>query len=758
MENHYLYDTIQGFLFVTASALLIFILVKSELKRTNQTNSKLVDTQQKLNEAQKLGKIGNWEFDLKSRNVTGSDEACRIFGFPNRTIIPSAELLEKIHVDDREHYLSETKNWISGRNLKTIQYRIVIDSKVKYIKEKANIEKDSKGQVIRLYGTVQDLTEEIHAQQSIREKESMYRLLAENTTSMVALHKSNGQIEYVSPNIKKVLGYSTKEYLLLEPYERVLPEDAARIKDSILQLIKGAQNVHYEYRFRKKNNEIIWLETTANAIIDTEQKPIGFTSNTLDITKRKTAQHQLEASEKKYRTLFNTANSAISLITFDGKIIEANEFALKLAGIQKKKMTDENAKSLFVDSKMRDKYFQRLEKYGFWNNLELPIINKQGQTVWLNLNSRVVELEDEKYIFSIATDISDKKDFEVRTLHSEQQFRQLFENMPAAYAIHEIITNDEGNAVDYTFLNVNHQFEVLTGLEADNIIGKTVLSVLPQTEKYWIENYGKVALLGEPMVFSNYSTELNKYYEVSAYQPEPGTFATIFMDVTDRELSQQKIQKYQNKLKELIYELFLTEEREKRQLAIDLHDHFSQLLALSKMKVSEFMKANPDASDNKHINDAKKYIDEALNKARSMTYNLSPPVLYELGLIEAMDWYINKIREEENIEIKFFKNIDTVNFKEQIQAIIYRIFTELMVNIIKHAKASSILVIIERVNNNFYLRVSDDGIGFDTEEIGNKESFGLFSIKERVEQLSGIAHFISAKQKGTVVDISIPLS
>ncbi len=121
------------------------------------------------------------------------------------------------------------------------------------------------------------------------------------------------------------------------------------------------------------------------------------------------------------------------------------------------------------------------------------------------------------------------------------QYRLLFENMNSAFALHEIILDQEQHPVDYRFLEANPVFEQLTGLKAENLIGRRVLEVLPQTETYWIETYGKVALEGIPIEYENYSHELQRYYQVKAYSPMKGFFAVTFFDITQRMLSERHL-------------------------------------------------------------------------------------------------------------------------------------------------------------------------------------------------------------------------
>ncbi|HPE40532.1 MAG TPA: PAS domain S-box protein [Bacteroidales bacterium] len=134
-----------------------------------------------------------------------------------------------------------------------------------------------------------------------------------------------------------------------------------------------------------------------------------------------------------------------------------------------------------------------------------------------------------------------KQTFEDALRVSESKYRALFNNMFDGFAIHEIICDDKGEPIDYRFLDVNKSFEKITGLKATDVIGKRVLEVLPNTEKYWIQNYGQVALTGKPMSYQNYAAELDKYFEVSAFSPAPNQFACLFVDQTNRKKSEEQI-------------------------------------------------------------------------------------------------------------------------------------------------------------------------------------------------------------------------
>jgi PAS domain S-box-containing protein len=117
---------------------------------------------------------------------------------------------------------------------------------------------------------------------------------------------------------------------------------------------------------------------------------------------------------------------------------------------------------------------------------------------------------------------------------SEQDYRTLFREMLDGFALHEIICDDGGSPVDYRFIAINPAFERLTGLEVADVVGKTVREALPGIELKWIDVYGRVALTGEPAHFEEYTEALGKHFEVTAYSPARGQFATIFVDITER--------------------------------------------------------------------------------------------------------------------------------------------------------------------------------------------------------------------------------
>ncbi len=189
--------------------------------------------------------------------------------------------------------------------------------------------------------------------------------------------------------------------------------------------------------------------------------------------------------------------------------------------------------------------FRKCAEEGIAYDLEFLITNAHGQKVWIHTvaepltqNGRVIK------VIGNIVDITRQREV-------ENDYLTLFHEMLDGFALHEIICNDAGEPVDYRFLKVNPAFERMTGLKAADIEGKTVLEILPATEKHWIETYGRVSLTGEPAHFENISGALGKFFEVSAYQPSYGQFACIFTDATERTMAKQKLKESEERFKAL---------------------------------------------------------------------------------------------------------------------------------------------------------------------------------------------------------------
>jgi len=171
-----------------------------------------------------------------------------------------------------------------------------------------------------------------------------------------------------------------------------------------------------------------------------------------------------------------------------------------------------------------------ITRYGY-------VLKSAGEFVLVESINMAFELFEANQAFRARNDELQRSKHKLEL--SEARYRMLFENLVAGVALHEMIYDASGRAVDSRFLAVNPAFEELTGLSRDAVVGKRLREVLPSTEDRWVELYAEVVRRKEPASFRQYHAELGKHFSVSAFSPEPNRFAIVFTDVTDTVLAEK---------------------------------------------------------------------------------------------------------------------------------------------------------------------------------------------------------------------------
>jgi PAS domain S-box-containing protein len=239
-------------------------------------------------------------------------------------------------------------------------------------------------------------------------------------------------------------------------------------------------------------------------------------------------------------------------------------------------------------------------------------------------------------------------------------------------------------------------------------------------------------------------------------------FAIVMVeDIHKRKQAEEEIRAHQAKLQSLASELSLTEERERRRLATDLHDHIGQALAISKIKLGVLQKTMANQAIAGPLGEIRDLIERMIQDTRSLTFELSLPVLYELGFEAAVEWFAKHVRSQHGIRVEVQKEMKAIPMTDELKVLLFRSVRELMINIVKHAQARSARVSISRNGSEVRIKVEDDGKGMDAVKLNPQSrgtgGFGLFSIRERLHYLGGWLEVESQPDQGTAVTLGVPL-
>jgi signal transduction histidine kinase len=235
------------------------------------------------------------------------------------------------------------------------------------------------------------------------------------------------------------------------------------------------------------------------------------------------------------------------------------------------------------------------------------------------------------------------------------------------------------------------------------------------------------------------------------------TNAALQEQVSEYRKAEQRIDSYQKQLRKLASELSLTEARERRAIASDLHDHIGQALAFIKMRISQFQGDAIFCGFEETIGEIMTLLEQTIRSTRDLTFEISPPVLYELGLEAAIGWLAEEFQKKHGIKVKVVVRNSINPLNDELQVMLFKSVQELLTNVAKHAGARKVVVTLDRHENQIRITVEDDGRGFDPDQasahFGDSAGFGLFSIRERLRYLGGGMQIDSLPGSGARVSV-----
>lgn len=237
------------------------------------------------------------------------------------------------------------------------------------------------------------------------------------------------------------------------------------------------------------------------------------------------------------------------------------------------------------------------------------------------------------------------------------------------------------------------------------------------------------------------------------------TVPFIFYGFRQYREKEKQVCRLNKELQQLSSDFLLIHEKERRKIAMDLHDRIGQNLSLSLKKIESLRSESKDAVLADRYGDVADLLGQTINDTRSLTFELSPHILYDEGLEGALDWLCDKTEKDHAIRVEFLDDLKEKPLSVDSRILLYRCVRELLINSVKHSQAKNIRVSIERPADALRIEVCDDGSGFGP-DIGNdkKQSFGLSSVREQVKYHKGDLRIESAPGKGASVTIIYPIN
>jgi len=505
-----------------------------------------------------------------------------------------------------------------------------------------------------------------------------------------------------------------------------------------------------------------------------------------DISERKKAEKELKEREEQYRRLIESINEAIISINNKGIIISWNSLAEKIFGYTQNEVIGKSITLLLPEKyiELRKILFEQIElglNDVFSRTFELFGLHKSENEVPLELSFSKVVTENNYIITIIVRDITMRKQKERAILHLNSFLEKRAKNRTVELDIlneqlkKEIKKEKQIEArlqmllssiTDYTYnVTIENNIAIKTthGEGCYAVTGYTVEEFLQDSLLWYkiiysddqkIVNVQIRRLMKNKIANSIEHRIIHKDGNIrwirNTYVPLLDDETLIGYDGLISDITKTKILEQQ-----VLNAVIETEEKERLHFSQDLHDSLGPTLAASKALIQLMNKPNITFNRDEILLDIENLLNESIQNVRDISFRLSPHILKNYGLFEAIESFINKVRESSSIN--FDITLDSRHrFNEKIETVVYRILCECINNTIKHSKATKVTLTIFCIKKNLFVEYIDNGIGFNvTSKLADHKGVGLMNMQSRVKSINGSINIQSSKEKGTSIKLQL---
>lgn len=604
---------------------------------------------------------------------------------------------------------------------------------------------------------------------SVREQ---YRRIVEDQTELIWRSLPDGKITFVNDAYCRYFGKERKDLIGQNVFSFIPRQDHEKIRTYFASINKENPVREVEHRIVTSAGHVRWMHWIDRAIFDKKGNIIEFQSVGRDITDRKLAEEELREERDFVRNLVEIAQAMVLVLDMQGHIVSLNPYMEEVSGYRLAEVQGRDWFDTFVPERerqrIRELFARAIGGMHTRGNVN-AIVTKGGQERQIEWYDNTLKDGAGKVVglLSVGQDITERRQAE-EAVHREKELAQKYLDIAAVMFI---VLDSRGNIT-----LVNRKGTEILEFDQDEIIGKNWFdNFIPPDRKERIRNMFDQLMSGEignleyveSSVLTKNGRERIIAWHNALLKDEQGRIvgtSSSGNDITDRKKAEKRLLDYQSQLKTLTAELLLVEEHERRRLAMGIHDHIGQGLVLAKLSLQSLMASLPGRSISTHLDKVYAAIDKVIQDAHSLTFELSNPVLHELGFIAAVEqWLDEQLGNKHGIKCIF--NADKVHSKldDKAGVILFQAVRELLVNVIRHSGADTVEVCIHEVGGKMKIIIEDNGIGFEPSGPGMLSSknktggFGLFGVRERLEYLKGRLNISSTPGKGTIVTLTVPL-
>jgi PAS domain S-box-containing protein len=745
-----------------AGSLTGYLAMHTDITERKKTDEVLRASEERLRLIAQAGSIGFFEWNSSRDSSYWSPEHYAIFGYEPDSSITYERWLASVHPDDREfvtqnitQLMERASRGDKGYTQKS-EYRIIRHGTTCWLETEATL--DIKGGEIVVRGFIRDITARKIAEQETARLASFPIL---NPNPILELELS-GNIVFMNPSAQAAFPDLQNRGL-----EHPFLVDWKNLRDASIS--RGIAQ-------REVAVSECWYNQTAHYLKDAQKIRIY----SLDITPRKRAEVSLRESEEKFRGLFYWMGGGIQLceLVFDEEgqavnniILDVNPAYEKQTGLSRDQVVGRRIKEILptVERAWLDRYSEvvrkgvtmQFEEYNssldkWFEVFANPMGGNRFAAVFTDITERKLAEEEQKRLTEIQQLALSTADMFAWSYDPASKEVLFTDNAQEVLGTGNPKNSDRGYELLHPDDRDAHRILVNHAVSEVGSYSSTYRHLHEDGEVLWFEERGRAIpdRAGKTLGLVGVTQNITERKQVEEELKRSKEDLELKVKERTHELETKTVQ-----LRALTSELALTELRERRRLAKILHDHLQQILVGSKFRLS-VLSRGVDELTKEGIKEVEELIDESIRVSRSLTAELSPPILHEAGLNAGLEWLAKRMAENHALFVEL--NMEQVgNLHEPLTILLFETARELLFNVVKHARVKSAVVSLRRIRGALQLSVSDDGLGFDPSSIptvGESGSgYGLFGIRERLHHLGGHLDVQSSPGQGSQFIITVPV-
>ena len=486
----------------------------------------------KLNESQAVAKVGSWETDLTTLEVTWTEETYRIFETtPQEFKVTHQSFLERVHPEDRQRVDDYFQQSIGYSGSFEIEHRLLFkDGRIKFVQERWQSIFDEGGNPVRAIGTSRDITESKLAQENLIQSQRQYRDLVETSQSVIWSVDVEGRFTFINQACRKVFGRDPEE-MIGRSFHDFVPEDQYQANQETLakMLRDGQDTLDYLNRIRRKDGNIVILNSNARAIRNSQNQVIGISGMSQDTTEFVQAQEKIQQNQSLQRIAGGIAKVGGWAIEAQSNKLYWSEEVFDIFDYPRGEApTLEEALDFYPEPgrAQLDSAISLCLIEGIPCESELIILTRKGRQIWArckaeavrDVTGRIVQVQ------GAVQDISEQKAAENKIKDLGKRLVHTLESITDA-----LFTLD----IEWRFTFLNSEAEKLLQRKRSELLGHSVWDKFPEAVgTSFYTNYRRARESMQEVTFEEYYAPLSRWFEVKAFPSVEG-LTVYFHDVTE---------------------------------------------------------------------------------------------------------------------------------------------------------------------------------------------------------------------------------